>query len=110
MAKVTSKLQLTIPKIIPEEYGIKPGDQLNWVSAGDVIWVIPAKSRGRRVPLLSVEERLKSFHQSLARQRRREAHPPKVKATGVPAERPPKPHEIERGWRREDLYTRGGPR
>lgn len=31
-------------------------------------------------------------------------------ATPAPTERPWKPHEIERGWRREDLYDRGRPR
>jgi AbrB family looped-hinge helix DNA binding protein len=107
MAKVTSKLQLTVPKVIADEYGIKPGDQLDWVSAGDVIRVIPAKSRRSRVQLRSVEERLDLFDQATARQRRREAG---VEEVEIPAERPPKPHEIERGWRREDLYTRGRPR
>jgi len=54
-----------------------------------------------------VEERLDLFDQATARQRRREAG---VEEVEIPAERPPKPHEIERGWRREDLYTRGRPR
>ena len=101
---MTSKLQLTVPKAIADEYGIKPGDQLDWAAAGDVILVIPAKSRRSRVHLRSVEERLKAFDQVTARQRRREAEGEEVE---IPAERPPKPHEIERGWRREDLYTRG---
>ena len=34
MAKVTSKRQLTVPKFIADQYGIKPGDQLDWVPAG----------------------------------------------------------------------------
>ena len=101
---MTSKLQLTVPKVIAQEYGIKPGDQLDWVPAGDVIRVIPAKFRRRRAPLRSVEERLESFDQATARQRRREAG---AEVVEVPAERPPKPHEIKRGWRREDLYHRG---
>ncbi|MGD0225005.1 MAG: AbrB/MazE/SpoVT family DNA-binding domain-containing protein [Terriglobia bacterium] len=104
MAKVTSKLQLTVPKVIADVYGIKPGDQLDWTAAGDVIRVIPAKSRRSRAHLRSVEERLKLFDQATARQRRREAEAEEVE---IPAERPPKPREIERGWRREDLYTRG---
>jgi AbrB family looped-hinge helix DNA binding protein len=104
MANVTSKLQLTIPKVIADEYGIKPGDQLDWVSAGDVIHVIPAKSRRSQARLRSVEERLKLFDEVTARQRRREAE---GKVVEIPPERPPKPHEIARGWRREDLYTRG---
>jgi AbrB family looped-hinge helix DNA binding protein len=110
MAKVTSKLQLTVPKVIADEYGIKPGDQLDWVPAGDAIRVIPAKSRRSRVQLRSVEERLKLFRQMVERQRQREINPPKLEESDDAAERPPKPHEIERGWRREDLYTRGRPR
>ena len=107
MAKVTSKLQLTVPKVIADEYGIKPGDHLEWVPAGDAIRVIPTKSRRSRVHLRSVEERLKLFRMMLERQRQREINPPRIDATEGSTERPPKPHEIERGWRREDLYTRG---
>jgi AbrB family looped-hinge helix DNA binding protein len=107
MAKVTSKLQLTVPKVIADEYGIKPGDQLDWAAAGDVIRVIPAKSRRSRVHLRSVEERVELFRQMLERQRQREINPPRLAESDDPAERPPKPHEIARGWRREDLYTRG---
>ena len=39
MAKVTSKLQLTVPKAIADQYGIKPGDELEWVPAGESIRV-----------------------------------------------------------------------
>ncbi len=101
---MTSKLQLTVPKVIADEYGIKPGDQLDWVPAGDVIRVIPAKFRRSRIPLRSVEERLALFDKATTRQRRREAGGEEIE---VPVERPPQPHEIERGWRREDLYNRG---
>jgi AbrB family looped-hinge helix DNA binding protein len=104
MAKVTSKRQLTVPKAIADQYGIKPGDQLDWVPAGDAIRVVPANARRGRVLLRSVEERLQLFRQMLERQRQREAHLPKTEAY---RERPPKPHEIARGWKREDLYTRG---
>ncbi len=37
MSKVTSKLQVTIPKVIAEQYGIKPGDEIEFVPAGEVI-------------------------------------------------------------------------
>jgi hypothetical protein len=47
---------------------------------------------------------LKLFRRMLERQRQREAHPPQAEAQ---RERPLKPHEIARGWKREDLYTRG---
>jgi AbrB family looped-hinge helix DNA binding protein len=35
MAKVTSKLQLTVPKAIADRYKIRPGDTLESVAAGD---------------------------------------------------------------------------
>lgn len=104
MAKVTSKLQLTVPKAIAERYKIRPGDSLEFVPAGEVIRVIPQKSAGTSQHSRSVEERLTLFRQMLERQRRREGRPGRV---GEPLERPWKPHEIARGWRREDLYTRG---
>ena len=37
MAKVTSKLQVTVPKAIAEQYSIRPGDEIDWAPAGDVI-------------------------------------------------------------------------
>lgn len=103
MAKVTSKLQVTIPKKLANEYHIRPGDEVEWVPAGEVIRVVPSKRRiqphGR-----SKEERLRIFQQMLDRQREREAKPQPIE---VEPDRPWKPHEIARGWRREDLYTRG---
>lgn len=104
MAKVTSKLQLTVPKAIADQYGIRPGDELEWMAAGDAIRVSPARSSRRSQPGRTVEERLKFFDQATERQRQREAH-----AEEIPdiVKRPWKPHEIERGWRREDLYDRG---
>lgn len=49
MSKVTSKLQVTLPKVLAEQLGIKPGDEIDWEIAGDVMRVIPAakKQRGR---------------------------------------------------------------
>ncbi len=41
MSKITSKLQVTIPKAIADQYGIKPGDEIEFQPAGDVIRVIP---------------------------------------------------------------------
>jgi AbrB family looped-hinge helix DNA binding protein len=98
MAKVTSKLQVTIPKRIADQYGIAPGDDIEFVPAGDSVRLVPA---GRRMskPRLSVEERLRLFDEATARQRLRE------KEMKIP-DTPP----AERDWRREDLYTRGKPR
>lgn len=104
MAKVTSKLQLTVPKVIAEEYGIKPGDELNWAPAGETIRVTPAGPPRARMHPLSLAERLRLFQQMVDRQRRRHADSSKTRSQ---SEHPPKPHEIGRGWRREDLYIRG---
>lgn len=94
MSKVTSKLQVTIPKAIADQYGIEPGDEVEFQASGDVIRVIPPRrrSRGR----LGVAERLRLFDEATERQRRREA------TMKLPA----KPTE-ERDWKREDLYERG---
>lgn len=42
MAKVTSKLQLTLPKRLAEQYGISSGDDVAFAAAGDIIHLIPA--------------------------------------------------------------------
>ena len=104
MAKVTSKLQLTVPKAIADRYGIRPGDDLDWIPAGDVIRVIPQNVQLRTKRVRSVEERVSLFRAMLSRQKRRESIPEEIQND---SERLRKSHEIERGWRREDLYTRG---
>ena len=95
MAKVTSKLQVTLPKVLAERYGIKPGDEIDWVAAGDVIRVIPPDAS---VADASAETRLRLFDQATRRQRARQGKAPK--------RRRPK----QRGWTREELYERGRPR
>jgi AbrB family looped-hinge helix DNA binding protein len=96
MARVTSKLQLTLPKRIAEQYGIAPGDEIEFQPAGDVIHLIPP---GRRMKArLNPAERLRLFDAATARQRERE------KRMKLPA-RPP----AGRDWRREELYTRDEP-
>jgi AbrB family looped-hinge helix DNA binding protein len=95
MSKVTRKLQVTIPKVVAERYGIRPGDEITWEPAGEVIRVVPPRSPS---PHLSLEERLRLFDEATERQRAREAG------------RPPVGGVTERGWRREDLYTRGSSR
>jgi len=91
MAKVTSKLQVTLPKAIAAAYKIRPGDEIEWLPGGDVIRVVPAARV--RWPA-QIAERLRLFQQATARQRRRQGAIDRV----VPG---------ERGWTREDLYDRG---
>ena len=91
MSKVTSKLQVTVPKSVADRYGIRPGDEIEWLASGDTIRVVPA---GKKIEALSLAERLRRFDLATARQRKRNKrlHP-------APAR--------NRGWTREDLYRRG---
>lgn len=97
MAKVTSKLQITIPKRLAQQYRIEPGDDVEFVPAGDGIRLVPARSAVVRE--LSAEERLRLFDEATARQRVREQL---FMSRGEPA--------AARDWTRDELYTRGKPR
>jgi bifunctional DNA-binding transcriptional regulator/antitoxin component of YhaV-PrlF toxin-antitoxin module len=97
MAKVTSRLQLTLPKAIAERYNIRPGDDLDWVPAGEAIRV--AKRDGAKVVEPAPRERrLRLFDQATARQRKRDA-------LASAKKRPVRSQG--RGWAREELYQRG---
>lgn len=91
MSKVTSKLQVTIPKAIADRHGIRPGDEVRFVSAGDAIRV----ERPQPAKPLSVAEKLRLFDAATRRQRKRDAEWGRV------------PTPKDRGWTREELYTRG---
>lgn len=95
MARVTSKLQVTIPKAIAQRYGIEPGQEIDWLPAGDAIRVVPPAAR---TSLPDRTRRLDLFDRATERQRMRRA---KRTATAPTA---------ERGWRRDDLYARGSAR
>ena len=86
MAKVTSKLQVTIPKAIADEYGITPGIELDWIPSGDAIRVVPASSR---TDAEEVKRRLRSFDEATERQAARERAAGKRKTAKG------------RGWKRE---------
>jgi len=91
MAKVTSKYQVTVPRTIADRYHIRPGDEIDWVAAGEVIRVIPP---GKDHAEDDRELRLRLFDQATERQRRRTSS----RKTQQPR---------DRGWGREDLYVRG---
>ena len=94
MSKVTSKLQVTIPKALAERYGISPGQDVQWLQAGEAIRVVPQGTQRERT---DATKRLARFDQATARQRDRESA------------RQVDPHgEDERGWTREELYERDG--
>jgi len=93
MSKVTSKLQVTIPKLIADRYGIQPGDEIDWAEAGDSIRVLTGGDRAEAPG--APERRVELFDAATARQHERQA--------GDARERDP----AGRGWSREELYVRG---
>jgi bifunctional DNA-binding transcriptional regulator/antitoxin component of YhaV-PrlF toxin-antitoxin module len=97
MAKVTSKLQLTLPKAIAERYKIRPGDDLEWLPAGDSIRVVKRDAAAASDPK-TIKERLQLFDHSTARQRKRQSGSAKTRLGET---------SRDRGWTREELYDRG---
>ena len=88
MARVTSKYQVTFPRAIAQRYSIRPGDDIDWVAAGDVIRVVPST---QRVTPDDRDLKLRLFDQATERHRSR---PPSSKAQ----------RSRGRGLAREDLY------
>ena len=91
MARVTSKLQVTIPKAIASRYRISPGDEIEWLPAGDAIRVVPPREQDRRP---NHDRRVALFDRATERQRLRQ----RGKNPSADA---------DRGWHRDDLYPRG---
>ena len=105
MPKVTSKLQLTVPKRIADQYGIRPGDELEWIPEGQSIRVelLRKKKSGHE---LTTKEKLAVFDANtkwLDELQANQLEEAKRKGTRVTRE--------TRGWTREELYEdRGLPR
>ncbi len=95
MARVTSKRQVTIPKAIADQYGIAPGDTIEFLPAGDSIRV---QTFGVRPASLDRRQRLERFDRASERQQARQQAEQRRHTQG------------KRGWRREDLYQRGSAR
>jgi AbrB family looped-hinge helix DNA binding protein len=107
MPKVTSKLQLTVPKKIADEYGIRPGDELEWIPAGESIRVELVRRKAKAGQELTANERLALFDANTKWLDRLQADQLKkadAKGTRITRE--------NRGWTREELYNdeRGLPR
>ena len=105
MPKVTSKLQLTVPKKIADQYGIRPGDELEWIPAGDSIRVeLLRKTRSGNK--LTAQERVALFDENVKWIDKLQAEALKeAKKKGTHTTRE------TRGWTREELYEdRGFPR
>jgi AbrB family looped-hinge helix DNA binding protein len=97
MSKVTSKLQVTIPKAIAERYSIVPGDELEWEPTAEFVRIVPSKKK--RHAVLDARARLRLFDAATKRQRDREVEEPRQADSAH-----------DRGWTREELYERGGSR
>jgi bifunctional DNA-binding transcriptional regulator/antitoxin component of YhaV-PrlF toxin-antitoxin module len=111
MSKVTSKLQVTLPKAIADRYGVAPGADLVFEPAGDSIRVLVAREPGLAASYgLSLEDkqalldavsrrqasRNRRYRLGLGAVKRRKAG----RSTDADASE-------ERGWTREALYDRG---
>lgn len=94
MAKVTGKFQITLPKALVEQCGIRVGDTLELRPLGRSIHI--DRRPARRASRLR-RDRLAHFDDATTRQRDRERTRPTAAARS-------------RGWTREDLYARGRPR
>ncbi len=105
MPKVTSKLQLTVPKAIADQYGIRPGDELEWIPAGESIRVELVRRKVKTFEELSAEERLALFDAGTKRL-------DELQAEELKKNQGNKITRENRGWTREDLYNdeRGLPR
>lgn len=95
MAKITSKLQVTVPKTLAQRYDLRPGDEIRFEEAGETIRVVPpgadAFAQG-----LDAAARLRLFDAATERQQKRQSARKKHSGTS-------------RGWTREELYDRGRP-
>ena len=93
MSKVTSKLQVTVPKALADRYGIQPGDDIRFEEAGEVIRVLPPRALNTNNNL-GLDARLRLFDVATRRQRLR-GQTLRNSSAGT------------RTWTREDLYQRG---
>ena len=111
MSKVTSKLQVTLPKAIADRYGVAPGADLVFEPAGDSIRVLVAREPGLAASYgLSLEDK----QALLDAVSRRQASRNRRYRLGLGATKRRKigstasaSSSAERGWTREALYDRG---
>jgi bifunctional DNA-binding transcriptional regulator/antitoxin component of YhaV-PrlF toxin-antitoxin module len=89
MSKVTTKLQVSVPKALADQYGIAPGDDLIWEPAGEALRVRLADRRA--VHPLDGRGRLRLFDAATGRQAERQSRR-KLDPPGT------------RGWVRDELY------
>lgn len=90
MSKVTSKYQVSIPKVLAERIGIRVGDELAWEDAAGTL---RARLATRPKARITLSERVRLFDAATARQADRERRRRLSRSKG-------------RGWTRGDLYNR----
>ncbi len=93
MSKISRQLQVTIPKLLATQYGLRPGDNIRFEAAGEVIRVVPPNA-AMPTEGLDAATRLRLFDVATDRQRKREAGRKTRRAS-------------TRGWTRKELYERG---
>jgi len=91
VSRVTSKLQVTLPKAIADLHHVRPGSEIQFESGIDCIRIVVGKSRLE----LPLEEKLRLLKEMRKRQQLRNND----------FRRPAK--AVRRGWVRDDLYQRG---
>jgi AbrB family looped-hinge helix DNA binding protein len=96
MSKVTSKLQVSIPKAVATRYAIKPGDEVTFLAAGDSIRLVPPAADREEY---DASERLEIFDRATRRQAQRQRQRRTPAARGE--------RQAGRGWTRAELYERG---
>jgi hypothetical protein len=82
-----------------DQYGIRPGDELEWVPAGESIRIEVVRRKAKGGHELTTEEKLALFDSNMARidkLQAKELVDAKAKGTRVTQE--------NRGWTREELY------
>jgi len=89
MSKVTGKYQITLPKAVVDQCGIRVGEELAVYAVGEHIHM----HKATQAPTLSRKERLAHFDLATERQARRKTKQGKAGDS--------------RGWTRDELYTRG---
>jgi bifunctional DNA-binding transcriptional regulator/antitoxin component of YhaV-PrlF toxin-antitoxin module len=95
MSRVTSKLQVTLPKAVATAHGITAGSDVTFESSGSVIVLRPGAAPART---LSVDERLALFDAATQR----------LQGDCAPDESQNSRHDGRtRGWSRDELYSRG---
>jgi bifunctional DNA-binding transcriptional regulator/antitoxin component of YhaV-PrlF toxin-antitoxin module len=109
MSRVTSKLQVTLPKAIADRYGVAPGSDVVFEPAGESIRVLVAREPGL-VPssAMSIADKQALLDAASLRQAVRNR---RYRLSRTAAGRKAKPRgavkPVERGWTREELYDRG---